>query len=544
MASIPTFTIGREVLDRLAAERHELNPFELCLVSESDVLSCLAGIKSGAVGVDGLSARMLRLGMPYLLPPLLNIINFSLETGQFPEVWKMSLITPIPKKENPSIDDLRPISILPAVSKVLEKIVKFQLVEYIDNHKILPRYQSGFRKNYSCTTALLKVTSDVTGAFDRGQCCPAVLVDMTKAFDTLNVELLIAKLNSYGIDCRGWFSSYLRNRKQAVRLGRHDRVNISEFREVNTGVPQGSILGPVLFSIFTADLPKNIKHCHYHMYADDLQIYLPTESDSLNEAICRINLDLEDLSRWASRNSLLINPSKTQAILFTRSAIEKSHINIKIDNKIVEWKDEIRNLGLLMDTALTFNGHVNGICRRAFFRLKTIYEYRNYLPVQTKKTLTDSLVLSVPSFLDVVYGPYLTEFNKYRIQKIQNSCVRYAKCLPRREHISRHVAELFQTNMGQRRFAHMGCLLHNVVTIQTPDYLCDFIKKRSSLHSVEVRHKDILDIPKHRLEFFKSSFHYLAAHIYNQIPRSIKQKSGSAFKAEIKKLVISGSLML
>ena len=278
------------------------------------------------------------------------------------------------------------------------------------------------------------------------------------------------------------------------------------------------------------------------MYADDLQLYLPSSPEGLGERVNLINDDLKLLVSWAQDNSLLVNPNKTQAVLFSRMDIPTFNLQLTINDILIEWKDEVKNLGLYMDKALTFNGHVNKICQRAFFRLTLIYEFKNYLPVHTKKVLVDSLVLSIPAYLDYVYRPYLTSFNGYRIQKIQNSCVRYVRGLRYRDHVSQHIVELFQFKMAQRSFIHLACLIHNVIVTITPIYLFEMIAFRGNLHQVNIRNKTSIDIPKHRTEFYKSSFPYLAAYVYNLIPDNIRQKKIGSFKLDVKQFVLQNQL--
>ena len=403
LSSVPKLTVEPALINMFLLNAHNNNNFVLKTVTETDILSCLKSIKSNATGVDKLSAHMLKMCTPYCLNPLTNIINFSLETGQIPELWKTALITPIPKKDNPTIMDLRPISILPTASKILEKVIKKQLVEYVEHNKILPKTQSGFRKNHSCTTALLKITNDITSCIDRGGCSPSVLIDMTKAFDCINKELLMAKLNYYNIKCGGLFYNYLHNRRQAVQLHTEEVTRTSDFQLLDSGVPQGSILGPILFSIFMADIQHVIKNSSYHMYADDLQIYLPVKIHYLQYAIIGINDDLTNISDWAKRNSLVINPLKTQTILFSKTEIDTSNLKIKLNNSEIKWSKVVKNLGLHMDSALSFDVHVSQINKKAYSSLKLLTEYKKFLPEDAKLTLVDSLVLSIPNSNDCVW---------------------------------------------------------------------------------------------------------------------------------------------
>ena len=537
---IPNAPINANLIESLNNNISDGEPFQFRLLTTTEVFKYVLNIKSNAMGADKMSAKMLKMCMPYSIEPLTNIVNSCLEQGRFPDLWKMALITPIPKKENPCIDDLRPINILPAPSKVLERAVKEQLVEYLEKNKILPKFQSGFRRNYSCTTALLKITNDITTCIDRGDCMPLVLIDMTKAFDSLNTELLLAKLKHHKVECNDFFHNYLTNRKQAVQIRKNGVLASAAFRDVTSGVPQGSILGPLLFSIFSADVEGVIKNCSYHLYADDLQIYMPCKIDDIRLGITKINEDLKRITDWTINNSLFVNPNKTQAILFNKfRSINTDGVNIVVNNTIINWQNVVKNLGLYMDSALSFDHHVSRICQNCFFKLKSIYEYKSILPTETKRILTDSLVLSIPNYLDSVYGSYLTVFNKYRIQKIQNSCSRYVRCIPLREHISHHNLELFGADMSHRRTIHLCSMIHKIIITQSPDYLNELILRRSDTHQVNIRHGNFINIPSHRTEFFKSCFQYQVAHCYNQVPANLKTLGLNGFKRSIKDHIVS-----
>ena len=345
---------------------------------------------------------------------------------------------------------------------------------------------------------------------------------MSKAFDSINIELLLAKLSFYKITnvALDWFTSYLLDRQQAVKLYKQGEVLQSDVKTIQTGVPQGSILGPLLFSIYIADICSIIQNCSVHMYADDLQIYLNFSANSLesiNMANLHLNQDLQHVHQWATDNSLVINPTKSQAIMFSRSRFDTNNFSIKLNNNKIEWKESVSNLGLIMDTKLNFDKHVSKICQSSFLKLKSIYEFRDSLPISTKLMLSDMIVLSTANYMDVVYGPYLTVFNICRLQKIQNSCIRFVMSLPRREHTSQHIRTSCWLTMEQRRLLHMSCLIQKILKTNTPAYLRDLMIYRREVHNVEVRNNNMLCIPQHKTEFYKNGFRYQAAHIFNKM---------------------------
>ena len=257
--------------------------------------------------------------------------------------------------------------------------------------------------------------------------------------------------------------------------------------------------------------------------------------------INQINDDLNMIFQWAAQNSLVINPQKTQAILFSKNVIDTSDLTIQVNSTIVDWQEKVKNLGLYMDKFFKFDFHVNNICQQSYFKLKKIHEYKYILPEETKKRLVESLILSIPNYLDIVYGPFLTEYNQFKIQKIQNSCARYVRCVPLGDHVSQHVVELFKTNMKQRQLVHMGSMVHQVINTFKPKYLAELIQFRGDLHDINIRRKNNINIPRHNTEFFKSSFPYQAATLYNSIPENLKTLSLACFKRNFKEFVKNGN---
>lgn len=545
--SVPQYQPSPEMIRDLIENKLKIgNHFNLELVTQSDVLQSLYSIKSNAEGADGITAAMLKFCLPHCLNPLTNIINCSIEQGEIPSLWKTAMVLPLPKKENPLLSDLRPISVLPAGSKLLEKMIQVQMIKYLNVNNIIPIYQSGFRKGHSCTTALLKITNDIVEGFDNSKCTAMILLDMSKAFDSINFELLLAKLSHYNFSERSvnWFRNYLYGRTQMVRISNNDgNHQISEPLEITSGVPQGSILGPILFSIFSADISKIIKYSKFHMYADDLNIYMSFNCQDFETAKNYINLDLLNINSWANSNSLMINANKTQAIMFSKNNIDVVNHNLYIDDTVIVWKNEVKCLGLHLDKNLNFNSHLNKVCQKSYYALKNIYEYRNLLPKSIKMTLIESLVLSIPNYMDCVYGPFLTTFNKYRIQKIQNSCMRFVCQLNRYHHITPHLRSANMLNMSERRFLHMSCLINTIVNTNCPQYLGDLLIRHGDIHDLNTRHRSNLLIPNHKTEAFKSSFSYQAAHIHNMLPVH-SAKNTKSFKEKIKKCILDLGLGL
>ena len=263
-------------------------------------------------GHDGIASFYLKIALPVVGRSLCDLFNKLLFAGKFPEDWKIARIAPIFKggaKDDRS--NYRPISVLPFISRLFEKLIFNQFYEYLDANKSLYEHQSGFRLLHSVATALMASTNDWYLNIDKGKYTGLIFIDLKKAFDTVDREILLEKLKMYGVTGldHDWFKSYLDNRKQFCRIN----GSSSDVKGINCGVPQGSCLGPLLFLIYINDLPFSLLKAHVSMYADDTTISL--SSKSIGDLQNDLNLDLLKLQDWLHANKLSLNVVKTQSLI-------------------------------------------------------------------------------------------------------------------------------------------------------------------------------------------------------------------------------------
>ena len=294
-----SFDMSDNVFDTYHYITYSNVTFHFTLVDTDEVMKIILNFSNDkATGCDMLSVKLIKLAANGIVNALTHIINISLMIGNVPDIWKRARVTALHKGGSNEVSNFRPISVLPILSKVLERIAFNQLYDFLNINCLINKYQSGFRPMHSTTTALLNITDDWLIEFDKGNIVIAVMLDLKGAFDTIDHETLIRKLYYYGLDeiSVNWFKSYLHGRFQATCVS----GNTSDFRPVTCGIPQGSILGPLLFILHINDLPSVVKHCKVSMYADDTMLYC-SGKDPFD--ICRkINEDLENIRLWLIRN--------------------------------------------------------------------------------------------------------------------------------------------------------------------------------------------------------------------------------------------------
>ena len=370
----------------------------------TEIINTVRNLKnSNSTGHDEFSLKFIKLSLPILAPSLVKIFNLSLTTGIYPDKLKIAKVIPIFKKGSPSsVNNYRPISILSTINKIFEKILYSRLINYIDKFQLLYKYQYGFRKNHSTDHALIELVDQIRFSIDKNQMTGGIFVDLSKAFDTVNHKILIGKLEHYGIRGKALelFKSYLDERKQYVQINNCK----SDTRSISCGVPQGSVLGPLLFLIFINDLPNCCDFVFFRIFADDTNVFFHVKSaDELRE-IGKIIMTA--LNSWFSANKMTLNTDKSTFTIFksSRKIIPNLPEEIKFLGHEIKRTPYIKFLGITLDENLSWNHHIEDVCRKlkSFFHI--FYNIREYLSNKEIQSIYYALVYSRIKYGINVYG--------------------------------------------------------------------------------------------------------------------------------------------
>ena len=314
------------------------------------------------------------------------------------------------------MDNYRPISVLPTVSKIIEKITHAQFSKYLTNHHLLTPYQCRFRKFHSTETAVLSLTDTIRKNVDLGMLTVAVFIDLRKAFDSVNHTLLLDKIRSCGVTDTEllWFRSYLTNRKQAVS---YQNV-LSDLDQLSTGVPQGSILGSLLFILFINDLPRSVKSSSILMYADDAVVFHAAKDVSSINAT--LSLELDSINNWMRQNGLIMHKAKTECILFgySNKLSKTDHFSVCVEGHVQKTVTEFKYLGVVLDGGLSYSAHIKYLLSKVGKRIGMLGRVRNQLTANSADTVFKSFILPQLDYCDTVWSS-CGSTNKRLLDKLQ-----------------------------------------------------------------------------------------------------------------------------
>ena len=334
--------------------------------------------------------------------PLQLLFNYSFYSGTVPDQFKVARVVPIHKKGSTClVSNYRPISLLSIFNKLIEKLMYNRIISFLEKFSILYNNQFGFRSKHSTTQALLLLTDKIQRSIDKGMFCSGIFLDLCKAFDTVNHKILLTKLQYYGI--RGvsndWFASYLSNRRQFVSL---NGIN-SDYQTITCGVPQGSVLGPLLFLLYINDMPKCSNILEFHLFADDTNLFL--NNPNIINLETDLNTELEKVSQWLYANKLSLNIDKTSFVVFHSPQRRILHnMNLRISNTSIKSDTCVKYLGLILDSNLNWKAYIHELSKKISRGIGVLSKLRYYVKKNILKQLYYSLIYPYLTYGLLLWG--------------------------------------------------------------------------------------------------------------------------------------------
>ncbi len=402
---------------------HRPPVFDFNMITKSDISDAINRLSSSpSSSIDHITAYMIKASKTGLLDVLEYLFNLSLSQRQFPSCWKISKVTPLLKSGNPSdVNNYRPISIIPTVGKILERIVHKQSSDYLKSYNILTDAQSGFRPGHSTGTCMISFLDEIYSKIDIGEAVGTLFIDLSKAFASIDHAIMSEKLAKMGFRLGPikWFESYLTGRRQVTRVN----SNLSSETVTSCGVPQGSILGPLLFICYTNDLPSHLQYTRPSIYADDTALL--SFGSSVTEIELNLQSDINILHRWFDANKLSLNRSKSKAMLFcsNRHRDKDTQLNVTIDGEVLETVTSFKYLGMELDNHLSFSNHVDRVCGKVSQRTGLLWRVRPFISQNLAKQLYTSLIEPHFIYLDYIYDG-CSKGASNKLQICQNNALR------------------------------------------------------------------------------------------------------------------------
>ena len=516
-------------------------PFHESLVlrptSNQEILNIVQSLKSSAsTGYDGISVNLLKKIIHFIAEPVLYIFNLSITSGACPDSLKIAKVIPIFKKEDSSlVSNYRPISLLPAISKILEKILHARLYDFVTQYNLIDPNQYGFRKFHSTDFAIIQLYDTIIEALSKKEHCVGVFKDLSKAFDTINHLIMTNKLENYGVHgtALSWFEDYLTNRKQYVSF----QSKNSQQLNIRCGVPQGSILGPLLFILYINDIVRSSPNLKFILFADDTNIlYSHKNMDVLTTTI---NSELDKVQLWFKCNKLSLNISKTNFMYFRNVHTPPVNCNLKINDVPLTEKLSTKFLGVTIDANLNWHEHVHSITKSISKNIGILYKLKKLLSTKSLFLLYNALILPFLNYCNIVWGNCSqTEINSLFL--LQKKAMRICS----QSNYLDHTNPIFQNQkllkVEDIHTYQTSIFMYKDTTNLLPRSFQSFFTLNTNIHSYPTRRSADFHLNNPKTLLAHKSIRHHGPDIWNSLPDTVKSRTSlHSFKASAKKYVLS-----
>ena len=508
-------------------------------LTRNEVKSIVLSSSPKSCSLDPIPTQLLFQNIDCIIDAITTIVNDSLISGVMPICFKKAIISPLIKKQNLDINELknyRPVSNLPFVSKIIEKAVSIQMNEHLTSLSLFESNQSAYRKFHNTETALVKIVNDLLLSADDKKVSVIALLDLSAAFDTIDHEILIQRLkDDFGFNGNvlSWFASYLNERTQCVKINNVFSTDVT----LPYGVPQGSVLGPLLYTLYTAPLGKLIKNydLNYHFYADDTQLYLSIEPSNVHDLIFTLEQCIEDVKNWMHVNKLKLNDDKTEAILINPKKYEIDNDHLSIGEEKVKFANYAKNLGVYIDENLSMNCHITNISKAVYLEIRKLKHMSKFVNESSLKTLATSFVLSRLDYCNALFKN-MNNYQFDKLQRLQNFAAKVVLGKSIYDHVTPCLIELHWLPVKFRVDYKIAVLTFKCLNGLAPQYLSDLIQLYVPSRSLRSASQNLL---KTKVTKFKTlgdrSFSFTAPSIWNSLPFDLRcEKSIDSFKKKLK----------